>query len=72
MAEAMLRFTIRHLLCLTAAIAVALGLLRGVIADPEPYWGLSGFLVDSHTVGSRPRLNKVAAAQLPIVRHLRT
>lgn len=36
----MFRFTIRDVLWLTALIGLALGLLRGVFTEPEPYWGL--------------------------------
>jgi hypothetical protein len=33
------RYKLRTLLALMVAFAVAFGLLRGVIAEPEPYWG---------------------------------
>jgi len=36
-----MRYSIRTLLSLIAAVAVCLGPLRGLMAEPEPYWALS-------------------------------
>ena len=35
-----MRFRLYSLLSLVTAVAVALGLLRGVMVEPAPYWGL--------------------------------
>ena len=45
-----MRYRLRTLLLVMAAFAVALGLLRGVIAEPEPYWGF--YLIGLTSVGS--------------------
>jgi|tagenome__1003787_1003787.scaffolds.fasta_scaffold19676507_2 hypothetical protein len=35
-----MRYRLRSLVALVTACGIAFGLLRGMIVEPEPYWGL--------------------------------
>jgi hypothetical protein len=64
------RFTIRDLLWLTVAVAVALGLLRAVMVEPEPYWGL--YLLGLTSVCSGTAAIIIARFDRPINPHRNT